>query len=85
MGPLIEDLRFCIGAFFLIVGALLTVQGILVNTAEINLNLWTGFVFLIFGGGAVTLSLRGATFKPAKKEASTKKEKPLAKPKTPRR
>jgi hypothetical protein len=64
MGPLIEDLRFCIGAFFVIVGGLLTVQGLVEPTPvlDINLNLWTGLVFLAFGSAAVTLSLRGASF-----------------------
>jgi hypothetical protein len=75
MGPLIEDLRFCIGAFFVIVGGLLTVQGLIepAPVLDINLTLWTGLIFLLFGGAAVTLSLRGATFGPAKAGGGSRK------------
>jgi Kef-type K+ transport system membrane component KefB len=58
MARLFEDLRFFIGAFFLIVGAMLMIQG-LVNPVEIaglNPNLISGVCFFIFGALAMTLA-----------------------------
>lgn len=59
MIQLFEDLRFFIGAFFLIVGAILTGAG-LVNPTEIagvNLNLLVGVCFIIFGAGALVMAV----------------------------
>lgn len=60
MHRLIEDLRFFIGAFFLIVGVLLLLQGLLVTGAAPgpNLNLLTGIAFTLFASGSLYLSLR---------------------------
>jgi hypothetical protein len=56
---LIEDLRFFIGAFFLVVGVLLTGAGLLhpEEVAGVNLNLIVGISFLIFGALSLSLAL----------------------------
>jgi hypothetical protein len=56
-----HDLRFFIGAFFLIVGAILSLQGLLDPTPVegVNLNLYAGLGFILFSGGAF-LSLQRA-------------------------
>jgi len=61
MNRLTEDLRFFIGAFFLIVGALLCFEGIrnAVLVEGCNLNLYTGLVFIAFSAVALTLSIKG--------------------------
>ena len=71
MNRLIEDLRFCIGAFFAIVGVLLAGQGLITGPAEngINLNLYTGLVFVIFGGACLFVSMFG--IERAKKKRKT--------------
>ncbi len=59
---LLEDLRFFIGAFFLIVGFLLTGAGLLQPqmTAGIELNLFVGLAFLAFGTGAMAMALHAS-------------------------
>lgn len=56
---LMEDLRFFIGAFFVIISVLLIGQGILhpQTIGGLDLNLVVGGVFLVFGGGALALAL----------------------------
>jgi hypothetical protein len=63
MNRMIEDLRFCIGAFFLLVGVLLAGHGVIVGTlvAGFNLNLFTGIAFVLFGGLSLALSIRAVT------------------------
>ena len=60
MNKLFEDLRFFIGAFFLIVGVLLTGQGLFGETGEQGnqLNLLTGLAFILFSGFALMLALK---------------------------
>jgi hypothetical protein len=61
MNRLVDDLRFFIGAFFLIVGVLLVLQGALAAAPagqEYNLNLMTGAAFVIFAVLALYLSIR---------------------------
>ena len=57
----LQDLRFFIGAFFFIVGVILTLQGLIDPTPVegVNLNLYAGMGFVLFSGGAF-LSLRRA-------------------------
>ncbi len=51
------DLRFVIGIFFLIVGALLIIHSFLASTADMEaVNRWCGIVFAAFGGLMVLLS-----------------------------
>ena len=58
------DLRLPIGLMFTIIGALLTVFGMVSNTEiysrslGINVNLWWGLVLLLFGGVMLGLALR---------------------------
>ena len=58
------DLRFPIGGMFTIVGALLTVFGLVSDHAiyarslGINVNLWWGLVLLAFGLVMLTLALK---------------------------
>jgi hypothetical protein len=62
MAKLMEDLRFFIGAFFLIVGALLTLQGLFgTQVGEVNLNLITGIGFIVFALVPLTMALRAKT------------------------
>jgi hypothetical protein len=60
MARLLEDLRFFIGTFFLIIGVLLVIEGLRVGTLVegYNLNLWTGIVFILFSSVALVLSVR---------------------------
>ena len=54
-----EDLRFFIGTFFAIIGAILLFQGV-VHPTEVegmNLNLICGVSFLVFAAGALGLSV----------------------------
>jgi hypothetical protein len=59
LNRLIEDLRFFIGFFFLIVSVLLIFEGLTVEklTAGYNLNLVSGCAFLVFSLGALALSI----------------------------
>jgi len=58
------DLRLPIGLMFTIVGALLTVFGLVsdraiyVRSLDINVNLWWGLVLLAFGLVMLALALR---------------------------
>ena len=54
-----EDLRFFIGTFFAIIGAILLFQGVVHPTQVegLNLNLICGISFLIFAAGALLLSV----------------------------
>jgi hypothetical protein len=59
MARLLEDLRFFIGAFFFVVGVLLTLQGFLAAPTEgYNLNLSTGAAFVIFALFPLTMAFR---------------------------
>jgi len=59
------DLRLPMGLMFTIVGALLTVYGLVSDTAiyarslGINVNLWWGLVLVAFGMAMLALALRG--------------------------
>jgi energy-converting hydrogenase Eha subunit E len=57
---LLEDLRFFIGTFFVLVGVLLTAAGLFdpVMTAGLNMNLTVGLVFLVFGALALWMAVR---------------------------
>ncbi len=59
MQKLFEDLRAFIGAFFLIVGIILTITGIVHPefVEGYNLNLITGICFLIFASLALMLAV----------------------------
>ena len=50
-----QDLRFFIGSFFFLVGAVLVFQGLLspALVEGINLNLYTGLGFVIFSLGTL--------------------------------
>jgi hypothetical protein len=53
------DLRFVIGAFFLIVGALLVIYYIAEPTPNLStksVNFWSGNLFILFGTGMIALS-----------------------------
>ena len=58
------DLRLPIGLMFTIIGVLLTVFGLVSDSAiyerslGINVNLWWGLVLLVFGGFMLALALR---------------------------
>jgi len=60
------DIRFPIGLMFTIFGIILTIFGLATNSdaemykrsLEININLWTGLVTLIFGGLMLFFALR---------------------------
>lgn len=59
MAALLNDLRFFIGAFFLIVSIILLAEG-WINpsmTEGVNLNLLTGACFLIFALVALTVAI----------------------------
>jgi hypothetical protein len=64
------DVRFPIGGMFSIVGAILTVYGIVSDPAMyekslgINVNLWWGLVLLAFGLVMLGLAFRAARAKP---------------------
>ncbi|MBF0547938.1 MAG: hypothetical protein HQM08_26110 [Candidatus Riflebacteria bacterium] len=61
------DIRLPIGAMFLIIGALLTVYGLLTccntelyaKSLAININLWWGLIMSVFGFIMTTLGLKG--------------------------
>ncbi|MEO6445590.1 MAG: hypothetical protein ABIZ91_01000 [Gemmatimonadaceae bacterium] len=61
------DLRYPIGGLFLIIGAILTVYGIMtagntemyVRATAVNINLWWGMIMIVFGGVMWTLAVRG--------------------------
>lgn len=65
----LEDLRFFIGSFFLILGVVLLSQAFInpVLTDGYNLNLITGICFVIFSFGALALSWREVRQVSAKK------------------
>lgn len=53
------DLRFVIGAFFTIVGALLLIYALVSDGQELKtVNGWCGGVFLVFGAFMIFLSFR---------------------------
>lgn len=49
------DLRFVIGLFFLLVGAILTVY-YFTAIPKAEVNGWCGLLFMVFGGGMIALS-----------------------------
>jgi uncharacterized membrane protein HdeD (DUF308 family) len=51
----VYDLRFVIGLFFLLIGAILTVY-YFTATPKAEVNIWCGLLFMIFGGGMIALS-----------------------------
>lgn len=59
------DLRFPLGLMFTLVGALLSIYGLLSDPAiykkslGINVNLWWGAVLLVFGVLMLVFALRG--------------------------
>jgi len=67
------DIRFPIGLMFTIFGLVLTILGLVTNTnaemykrsLDININLWTGLVILVFGILMLIFALKGK--KPRKK------------------
>ena len=50
------DIRYPIGLLFLIVGALLAVDGFVAPQSGLNVNLWWGLVQVVFGGAMVALA-----------------------------
>ena len=57
-----EDLRFSIGAFFLIVGLLLVAAGLVVEGSVVdgtNVNVMTGVGFFVFGLIPLSMALFG--------------------------
>jgi hypothetical protein len=58
------DIRLPLGLFFAVVGAVLTVYGMMTDAATYarslghNVNLWWGLVLLVFGGGLLVMSRR---------------------------
>ena len=50
------DLRFMIGSFFTIVGAMLLIYGVVGSGEANSVNVWSGAVFLVFGIIMVVLS-----------------------------
>jgi len=64
------DVRFPIGGMFSIVGAILTIYGILSSPAiyekslGINVNFWWGLVLLVFGLVMLGLAFRALRAKP---------------------
>ena len=64
------DLRLPIGLMFTIVGALLTVFGLLSDRAiyarslGVNVNLWWGLVLLVFGVVMLAFALRAGRARP---------------------
>jgi hypothetical protein len=53
------DLRFVIGAFFLIIGVLLVIYYFsehVPTTLSTSINLWSGNTFILFGIGMIALS-----------------------------
>ena len=65
MADLFEDLRFFIGAFFFIVGAILLVHSIVEPSLveNVDLNFYAGSFFLLFSIGAFVLTAIGWTDK----------------------
>ena len=57
---LFNDLRFFIGLFFLLIGLILIAVGTIEPSlqAGVNLDLMTGFGFVIFSAIALTLAVR---------------------------
>ena len=57
MSHLIEDLRFFIGVFFLMIGLLLVGESFMVPSMVegINVNLWVGLSFLAFSVSSLAL------------------------------
>ena len=59
------DLRLPMGLMFSLVGALLTIYGLVSDRAiyqrslGINVNLWWGLVLVVFGGVMLRLAMRG--------------------------
>ena len=52
------DLRFVIGAFFLIVGLLLLVYSFVSEGTGTDVNRWCGLLFLVFAVVMIVVSLR---------------------------
>jgi len=60
------DIRLPIGIMFSVLGLLLVVFGLSTDTdpelykrsLEVNVNLWSGLLMLIFGGGMLFLGIR---------------------------
>ena len=71
---LLEDLRFFIGLFFLIVGVILIAQGLLhpVETAGVNLNLNVGLGFLSFSFVALLMVFIGFRNRASAQRGSSK-------------
>lgn len=61
------DIRFPIGLMFTIFGLVLTILGLVTNSnaemykrsLDININLWTGLVILVFGILMLIFALKG--------------------------
>ena len=54
------DLRLPIGLLFLVVGAILAIDGLVAHrlVLDINVNLWWGIVMIVFGGLMLGLAAR---------------------------
>lgn len=50
------DLRFVIGAFFMVIGILLLIHGFTATTETQNVNKWCGGIFTLFGALMLLLS-----------------------------
>jgi len=57
------DLRFVIGLFFFVIGALLTAYYFIFSVTTEAVNLWCGVLFIVFGVIMILLSRKGAAKK----------------------
>ena len=70
------DIRYPIGFLFSLIGIMLTVYGLVTSSnaelyhrsLDINVNLWTGLVMIIFGGIMLALAYTSTKKKAGKKE-----------------
>jgi hypothetical protein len=78
------DLRWPIGLMFSLIGAMLTLTGLVTGSnadmykrsLDININLWWGLVLLVFGAFMLLLAKKGS--KPAEGDPQTTGEKSQA-------
>ncbi len=74
------DIRWPIGFMFTLIGALLTITGLVTASNPevykpslgINMNLWWGLVLLVFGGLMVLFAWRGQRAEKAAAQVNTK-------------
>lgn len=77
------DIRWPIGLMFTLIGALLTIYGLVTGSGSeiyqrslgINVNLYWGLLLVVFGGWMLTLAWRGSQ-EPAEPETQAKRDQP---------